>query len=84
MTDPMTPDPDNVWRWAENIMQGEGASLRSGLHHSPVMHLLAGDDKRMWCSGGKALAGFVPVKWRPCPTCMTLAREMFAEIGEDA
>lgn len=76
-----TLDKWDVWREAERIMNGEGASTRSASQANPVMHILTENDE-MWCSGGRAMP-FVPLRHRLCSTCLALAREMHDDLSDE-
>jgi hypothetical protein len=51
-----TPRPSRVelWRWAERILRGSGASIRASHRAAPLLHLLTEGDH---CSTCIALAG---------------------------
>jgi hypothetical protein len=55
----------------------EGVSSRARARPDPLMHLLVGDDRRMWCSSGRgrpdAPGGYLKTRW--CRGCRTLAQE---------
>ena len=70
----------DLWRWAEGIMNGSGAALRSSNRAAPVLHVLT-ERNEMWCSGGRAMP-FVSIRPKYCSACMTLVKEMWDDIGE--
>lgn len=73
-----------LWRWAEGIMHGSGASTRSGHRAAPRLHILARDNGElvMWCSNGKAMP-FVSIRSDYCPKCLELARDMWERLNDD-
>lgn len=79
----MKPVPQKhvLWRWAEGVMHGSGASLKSAHRAAPRLHILAEGDL-MWCSGGEAMP-FVSLRSDYCPECLALARDMWERLNED-
>lgn len=74
-----------VWRWAEQIHNGSGAARRSATNANAVLHILAGDRRELWCSGGPSIS-FQPVPGREryCPECMGLAADMLDDLWDEA
>lgn len=53
----------------------EGTAARTRVQAHPIRHLLVGDARELWCSGGKGREDYNPQSPRFCPTCRTLARQ---------
>lgn len=74
-------DGEKVWNWASQIMAGDGVASRSMVKSDPPLHILS-EGGLMWCSGGAAETANTMTR-RYCPECLTLAREMWADLSEE-
>lgn len=83
MSERKPEDRHDVWRWAADIMSGDGAAQRSAAHGNAVLHILT-EGGRLWCSSGPSISfTAVPGRERYCPRCMTLCRDMLDDLWED-
>lgn len=72
---------EEMFNWAARTMSGDGVARRSWGQPDPPLHVLA-DHDRLWCTGGPG-AALNTVTRRYCRRCLTLAREMWDDLGGD-
>lgn len=67
--------------FASRIMD-EGIARRAQMQVDPPLHIVT-ERSELWCTGGPANKGENTVTRRYCRQCLTLAREMYADLADE-